>query len=130
MTRMESDMKEVLLKNPAILHVVTRAEYDDHKLPPGMFERKVSRTYYRGRSGHVIGIQKAFYINEEKKTASHLTGYTYDRTVPIIFSGFGIKNGLYASSAEVVDIAPTLSFLLGVLPPALSEGHVLTQALK
>jgi predicted AlkP superfamily pyrophosphatase or phosphodiesterase len=78
----------------------------------------------------VIAIQKPFYINEAKKDANHMTGYVYDRTVPIIFSGFGVKNGLFATPAEVVDIAPTISFLLGVLPPALSEGHVLTSALK
>jgi hypothetical protein len=30
----------------------------------------------------------------------------------------------------VVDLAPTLSFLLGLLPPALSEGRVLDEALQ
>jgi hypothetical protein len=59
-----------------------------------------------------------------------MTGYAYDRTVPILFSGHGIKPGVYADKAEVVDIAPTLSFMLGVLPPALCEGKVLKSALK
>ena len=123
-------MKEVLLKNPGVAHVFTRGEYEAHSLPPGMFERKIGKTYYRGRSGHVVAIQKPFYINDAKKDANHMTGYTYDRTVPIVLSGFGIKAGLYSTPAEVVDIAPTLAFLMGILPPALSEGHVLSQALK
>lgn len=125
----EADLKEILIKNPAFAHVFTGSEYENHQLPPGMFARKIEKTYYRGRSGHVVAIQKPFYINGTKGGASHMTGYVYDRTVPIIFSGFGIKNGLYPT-AEVVDIAPTIAFLIGVLPPALSEGHVLSQALK
>lgn len=128
--RVENEMRDVLLKNPAFAHVFTRSDYESHVLPPGMFERKINRTYYPGRSGHVVGIQKPFYINDAKKEANHMTGYTYDRTVPILFSGFGIKNGLFSEKAEVVDIAPTLSFILGVLPPALNEGRVLSSALK
>lgn len=128
--RVENEMREVLLKNPAFAHVFTRSDYEAHVLPPGMFERKITRTYYRGRSGHVVGIQKPFYINDAKKEANHMTGYTYDRTVPILFSGFGIKNGVFAEKAEVIDIAPTLAFILGVLPPALNEGRVLSSALK
>lgn len=128
--QMEYDIKEIVMKVPGIAHVFTRGEYDARRLPPGVFDRKVSRTYYRGRSGHVVAVLKPFFINGSQKDANHMTGYTYDRTVPILFSGFGIKNGLFADKAEVVDIAPTLSFLLGILPPALSEGHVLAQILK
>lgn len=128
--KVESVMKDILVSKPGIAHVFTRAEYEAHKLPPGMFARKVEKTYYKGRSGHVVAIQKPFFINEAKHNATHMTGYAYDRTVPIVFSGFGIKNGLYSTPTEVVDIAPTLAFLLGVVPPALSEGHVLSAALK
>ncbi|MGZ3723227.1 MAG: alkaline phosphatase family protein [Bdellovibrionales bacterium] len=129
--KIENEMKEILLKNSGFAHVFTRAEYEAHQLPPGMFERKIQKTYFKGRSGHVVGIQKPFFVPSTKKNdANHLTGYVFDRTVPIILSGFGIKNGLYSTPAEVVDIAPTISFLLGILPPALSEGHVLSSALK
>ena len=128
-TKIENEIKEILLKNPGFIHVFTLSDYENNKLPPAMFERKIKKTYYRGRSGHVVGIQKAFYINDSKKDANHMSGYVYDRTVPIIFSGFGI-NGLNSTPAEVIDIAPTIAFLLGVLPPALSEGKVLSAALK
>ena len=94
------------------------------------FARQIEKTYYKGRSGHVIAIQKPFFMNTSKHATTHMSGYTYDRTVPIIFSGFGIKPGLHAEKVEVVDIAPTLSFILGILPPALSEGKVIKSALK
>lgn len=126
----EKDVKNVLLKNKGFAHVITQQEYQKRQLPPEMFARQILKTYYPGRSGHVIGIVKPFYYDGIKSRASHLTGYSYDRTVPILFSGFGIKKGLYADKAEIVDIAPTISFLLAILPPALSEGKVLKSILK
>lgn len=128
--KIEMDVKDILLKNPAFAQAVTRGEWEARKLPPGMFGRKVDRTFFRGRSGNVIGIQKPFFINESKNAANHMSGYSYDRTVPILFAGPGIRGGVYADPAEVVDIAPTLSFLLGIVPPAVSEGKVLKQALS
>lgn len=130
MTKMQNDIKAILLQEPAFQHVFTMAEYEARKLPPGVLEKRILKTVFPGRSGHVIGIQKPFYIEEGKHMGSHMTSYAYDRMVPIVISGFGIKGGLYSGKTEVVDIAPTLSFLLGVTPPALSEGRVLSEALK
>ncbi|MBC7371694.1 MAG: alkaline phosphatase family protein, partial [Bdellovibrionaceae bacterium] len=127
--KIQSEIKNYLLKDPRFAQAFTLDEYESRKLPPGQFGRQADKTYYRGRSGHVIGIPKPFYVNSSKNVATHITGYGYDRTVPILFSGHGVKPGLYAEKAEVVDIAPTLSFMIGVLPPALSEGKVLKSAL-
>ncbi len=128
--KMQTDIKALLLQTPEFAQVVTADDIEAGKLPPGAFARQLQKTYYPGRSGHVIALLKPFYImKEEKKATTHMTGYAYDRMVPILFSGFGIKNGLFAEKAEVIDIAPTLSFILGVIPPALSEGRVLSEAL-
>nr|AGU12008.1 Type I phosphodiesterase/nucleotide pyrophosphatase [uncultured organism] len=126
----QNEVKRLLQPKEWLAQVFTQSEWETRKLPPGQFERQINKTFYRGRSGHVIAIQKPFYINASKNAADHMTGYTYDRTVPILFSGFGIKNGVFGDKAEIVDIAPTLSFLVGVIPPALSEGKVLVKALK
>jgi arylsulfatase A-like enzyme len=60
---------------------------------------------------------------------THLTGYAYDRMVPLVIAGAGLKAGVHPEYARVIDLAPTLSYLLGILPPSLSEGRVLTEAL-
>ena len=129
-TDIENIIKGVLLEDDRFAQVITQTEYEKHLWPPGMFAGKLEHTYYPGRSGLVIGLQKPYYLIKSENAATHMTGFTYDRTVPLVFSGFGIKNGVFGESVGVVDIAPTLSFILGVLPPALSEGHVLTSALK
>ncbi len=130
LAKVEAEMKSTLLETPEFAHVFTRDEVEKHSLPPLQFERQIKRTEYGSRSGHVVAIPKPFYVNESHNNANHMTGYSYDRTVPILFSGLGIKAGLYAEKAEVVDIAPTLSFLAGIVPPALCEGKVLSQILK
>lgn len=126
----EAKAKAVLSGHPAFAHVFTRGEFERRQLPPGMHERQILKTYYPGRSGNVVGLLKPFYINVSPNAASHMTGYAYDRMVPILFSGFAFKPGVYAQKAEVVDIAPTLAFTLGIVPPALSEGKVRAEALK
>lgn len=130
-SQIQLEAKSVILKNPFVAHVVTSAEYVQRKFPPGIFEKQTIHTYYPGRSGDLILIPKPGFISKPKNTgtsfSTHHTGYSYDRTVPILISGPRIKNGTYPIQAQVVDIAPTLSFLLGVLPPSLSEGRILSE---
>ncbi|MGZ3708467.1 MAG: alkaline phosphatase family protein, partial [Bdellovibrionota bacterium] len=127
LAELEAEIKDMLLPVPGVAFVFTGADYAIRKLPPGMHERQAIHTYYPGRSGEVMLIPKPFWIrNEDRDT--HLTGYSYDRSVPLAIAGFGIRPGIYANRADVIDIAPTLSFLSGVLAPALSEGRVLSEA--
>jgi arylsulfatase A-like enzyme len=61
---------------------------------------------------------------------THGTPYAYDTSVPLLLAGAGIKPGRYTQRVSTLDIAPTLSDLLGILQPSGCEGHVLSQALK
>jgi predicted AlkP superfamily pyrophosphatase or phosphodiesterase len=124
----EAEIKDELSKEPWVAHVFTRTDYQHRRLPPGMFERQILHTFYTGRSGDVIAIPKPYYM-VKGDNVSHLTSYSYDRTVPLVLSGRFFKTGVYSNRAEVVDLAPTLSFLTGTVPPSLSEGRVLSEAL-
>lgn len=124
----EALLKEELSKEPWVAHVFTRSDYFSKHLPPGMFERQINHTFFDGRSGDVITIPKPFFM-QTGDNVSHVTSYTYDRTVPLIMTGRFFKSGVYADSAQIVDIAPTLSFLTGTIAPSLSEGRVLSEAL-
>jgi predicted AlkP superfamily pyrophosphatase or phosphodiesterase len=52
-----------------------------------------------------------------------------DAHVPIILWGRGVRRGAYAGRMNTVDIAPTLSVLLGITPLSLVDGHARTEAL-
>lgn len=71
------------------------------------------------------------YFGTGASGASHGSPYAYDTNVPLMFMGERwIKPGAYSQCAEVVDIAPTLAFLLRLRPPAGAEGRVLAEAVR
>jgi predicted AlkP superfamily pyrophosphatase or phosphodiesterase len=132
--KLEHEAKQALLTVAGAAYVFTESEYQERKLPPGMHEKQILRTFYPGRSGDLVMIPKPFY-NHDEDPISHHSGYTYDRTVPLIISwnsgaGSRVKRGMRPEHADVIDIAPTLSYLLGTIPPVLSEGRVLSESLQ
>jgi predicted AlkP superfamily pyrophosphatase or phosphodiesterase len=127
-SKAEAELKRELLKTEGILTAFSKTDYQERRLPPQLFGRQVLQQYQLGRSGDVVLIPKP-HFQTAGAAASHLTGYAYDRTVPILIFGKRIKPGVYSERADVVDIAPTLSFLLGLTPPAMSEGRILSEIL-
>jgi hypothetical protein len=130
--KVEAEAKAILAKAPGIAQAFTQSEYLNRRLPPGIFEKQILNTYFPGRSGDVILIPLPYFFasDENSKSNDHTTGYSYDRMVPLILAGAGIRAGTYLNPTHAIDIAPTLSWLMGVLPPSLSEGRILTEALK
>lgn len=57
----------------------------------------------------------------------HGSPYDYDRRVPLIFFGAGVRAGRSAAPARTIDLAPTLARLAGIAPPAGLDGHALLQ---
>ncbi|HET8948753.1 MAG TPA: alkaline phosphatase family protein [Candidatus Polarisedimenticolia bacterium] len=58
-------------------------------------------------------------------TAVHGSPYLYDRSVPLVFMGPGIRPGASSEDARTIDLAPTLARLAGIpVPPGL-DGKVL-----
>ena len=57
----------------------------------------------------------------------HGSPWAYDTHVNIMFAGPGIKAAKIHRPVHPVDVAPTLSALLGLSPPAAAEGEVLVE---
>ena len=60
----------------------------------------------------------------------HHSGLNYDTHVPLLFFGKGIVKGSTLKRTEVVDIAPTISVLLGISFPNASIGKPLEMVVK
>ncbi len=58
-------------------------------------------------------------------TSTHGGSHQYDREVPILFMGPGIKNRVAKEKAYTRDVAPTLATLAGITYPATVDGRVL-----
>jgi len=117
-----------LARHPSIERVLTRSQAMAGAWLPGRFGVQTQHGWHPLRSGDVVAIPRP-YFTPPTDLVVHFTGYSYDRHVPLIFAGRHVRRGVYANRAEAIDIAPTLAFLTGVIPPALSEGRVLDEML-
>ncbi len=84
--------------------------------------------YFPTRSGDLNLIFEPGYVPGTHGT-SHFSPYAYDRHVPVLFMGPGIKPGRYDATVQPNDIAPTLATMLDIQTPSGSSGRVLTEML-
>ncbi len=75
-----------------------------------------------GRSPDFILVPKPYWIYGTKDRSGHSTPWLFDRAVPLVVYGTGVKKG-EAGVAEAVDVAPTLSRLLQIPTPAAARGR-------
>ncbi len=84
--------------------------------------RLYRNSYVRNMSGDLLVQVYPTCLTREKGT-SHGSPYNYDRNIPLIFYGKGIKPGVSGAMAHSVDIATTLAGLLEVNSPAHVDGR-------
>lgn len=120
--------KEYLSSRTEIFMAITKDDIAAKRLPGGKFEAQLLNAYFPARSGDIIAIPKPYYY-ENGDIVAHMTGYSYDRQVPLILFGKPFRKGLYSNAAEIVDLAPTFSFLARTVAPSQSEGRVLSESL-
>ncbi len=121
--------KVVLMKERFVDDVWSKADIMvNRKVPAGEMGVIADRTVTE-RSGDLITILKPYFYSDEYKF-THMTHYSYDRYVPLVFFGRTFKPGTYRQVVRVIDLAPTISSLLHVLPPNQSEGRILTEILR
>ena len=107
----------------------TRAQLAKGNVPPNETGRRYLHSYAATKTWYVFGVP-APYAGDSTRGADHTSPYNYDTHVPLAFYGVAFRPGLYATHAEPVDLAPTLSSILGINAPSSSIGRVLTEALQ
>jgi predicted AlkP superfamily pyrophosphatase or phosphodiesterase len=121
-------------KVPKLRGYVTRAQMAQGNLPPGDVGRKFANSYspYGGwyvtmlPPPYMYGSSEARYLSG----TSHQSLFSYDTHVPLVFLGLPFRPGVYRTHSEPIDLATTLSSLLGINPPSSATGRVLTEALQ
>ena len=85
----------------------------------------------RTRLGRALESRGFAYLVVEQggDGTNHGSPWAYDTHVPLLWFGPGIAPGTYPDPATVADLAPTLSALLVIDPPAGSLGWVLGEML-
>jgi predicted AlkP superfamily pyrophosphatase or phosphodiesterase len=119
----ENVVRDALLRMDFVQAVYTRT-----RLETGDFDdelgRRAWRSFNKARSGDVFYQTKPYYFSRAVGS-NHGSPYNYDTHVPLLWYGVGVKPGVYAERVGVVDLAPTLSRILGLPAPPFAEGRVL-----
>ena len=86
----------------------------------------IKNGFNQKRSGDIAYVLDPAFIPSIKRTGTtHGSGFRYDTHAPLIFFGNGIKHGNTTRRSEVIDIAPTISALLGIDFPNAATGEPL-----
>jgi predicted AlkP superfamily pyrophosphatase or phosphodiesterase len=87
--------------------------------------------FFAPRSPHIlVALKKYIYMEDYPGGTGHGGPYEYDRHIPVVFAGPGIKPGLYGDPSGPEDIAPTLAAILKLTYPKEDDTRVLTEALE
>lgn len=123
-------IKDIFAQLPGIYKVVTREQVLKAKIPYFDLRAPVENSFVSDVAGDLMLIPEPFFAQKTGAPVNHMTNWNYDNSVPLIMWGpKWLQSGVYAGS-RIVDIAPTLSFISGVLPPAKASGRVLDEAFK
>ncbi len=120
---------EQLNKMPEVAYSFELAKANDYPMPARVREM-VNNGYYYNRSGDIQIILKSGYFDGWGKGTSHGMLYNYDTHIPMLFYGWGIKQGKTNRETYMTDLAPTISALLKIQMPSGCIGKVVTEALK
>lgn len=107
--------------------------YDRRQLSNGVAGDVIAQAEMNGffprRSGDLMIVFDSGYLPGKSGT-THFSPYAYDRHVPVLFLGPGIKAGRYDEQIRPNDIAPTLATMLDVQTPSGSTGRVLNEMIS
>ena len=93
-------------------------------------EKLLQNGFNQKRSGDVIYVYDPATISYSMTGSTHGSGLNYDTHVPLLFYGNGINQGSTYNRTRIIDIAPTISALLGINFPNGNTGKPLGFVLK
>ena len=118
--------RALLLAEPGFAAAYTRAELLSASHTTDPLFAQMRKAWHVDVSGDVQYVLKPYWMFAGRAVATHGSPYDYDTHVPILTYGPAwIGKARVDQRVEVVDIAPTLAGLLGIAPPATSEGKPL-----
>ena len=123
---------EFLKKQEGIAFAVDIANAQNSTIP-AVYKEKIINGYHPERSGVIqIVLEPAWYSGSSARStgATHGTLNPADTHIPMVFMGWGIKQGKTNTSYNMTDIAPTISGLLHIQEPNGNIGKAVIEAMK
>lgn len=118
-----------LTDRPGIALAVDRGSPGDSPATPLLAQ--IQRNYHPVRSGDIYITQDPYWFNFDKGPVAGMHGspWRYDTHVPIVFAGLGLEARKVHRLVHPVDVAPTMSLILGMTAPGSASGQPLPEVL-
>lgn len=122
---LENAIAHLILQEDMIDKVYTRSQLEATDFTTGI-GASIENGFNQKRSGDILYVlDPAVIASSSRKGTTHGSGFMYDTHAPLIFFGNGIPQGSTYKRSEIVDIAPTISALLGIEFPNATTGEPL-----
>ena len=123
-----------LLKFEGVALAVSSRALSECNLPDTPLIRSVLRNYNPQRSGDIFVVfDEHCFINDFDGltvACTHGSPWRYDTFVPVVFAGGKLPAQRVSRAIETVDVAPTLSAIVGAKPPSGSRSAPLPEVLQ
>lgn len=130
----EQAVADAITQFDGVALAVSSSALREGRTPEFPVIQSVLRNFSPSRSGDIyVVFEPNRFINDFDGltvAATHGSPWRYDTYVPLIFVGAGIPAQRVARPVQTVDVAPTLSLLIGAKPPSGSVGVPLSEVLQ
>ena len=118
-----------LTREPGIHLAATRRMMEGW--PDKKLLNQIRNNYHPARAGDIYLVQNPYWYNFDKGPVASMHGspWAYDTHVPLLFVVPGHSQSQVHRAVQPADLAPTLSALLGMTPPASAQGVTLPEVL-
>ena len=119
-----------LNKQEGVTFVVDMEKISSASLPDAI-KSKIIAGYNKDRSGAIqILLKPGWFQGYSATGTTHGSWNPYDTHIPLVFMGWGIKQGTLNRPTSMADIAPTVAALLHIQEPNGNVGEVIEEVLK
>ncbi len=130
----ERAVAEELMKFEGVAMAVSSTALMDGRVPDTDMTRAILNNHHPERSGDIFVVfAPHWFINDFDGltvAATHCSPWRYDTFVPLIFVGPGLRPQRIAHEVRTVDVATTLSAVVGAKPPSGASGRVLPEVAR
>ncbi len=118
-----------IIQFSGIANTVTSSTLQTTQFTGGINE-KIRNSFNQARSGDVIINLKPGWIEENGNVAEHNSAWSYDTHVPLIWYGWKVLRKVIHRRVDIIEIAPTLSYMLNISYPNASTADPIQEVVK
>ena len=126
-------LKKLIIKTLKEKDFITNA-FETKKIStetlPEPVKKMVSNSYNDKRSGDIEFVPKAGYFDGGPRGTTHGLWNPYDAHIPLVWFGWGVKQGKTNRETYMTDIAATVAAMLQIQMPSGCVGQVIPELIK